>query len=108
MGGERQEGAMARKPKGVRANANERMIEIKLRFWTNNIASKKGYVIPKHAWTSGMVRMEKNKTHGIMAMKPKPFNSLMDIGSVIEKILLAHGVVLRTGKKMKRYIEKGQ
>jgi hypothetical protein len=35
-----------RKVRGTKANKNERMIEIKLRFWTNGFATRKGYVSP--------------------------------------------------------------
>ena len=33
-----------------------------------------------------------------------PFHSLLDIGSVIEKVLIAQGIVLRPGKRMKKYV----
>jgi hypothetical protein len=56
------------------AKHGEKMIEIRVRFWTDQIAPK-GSVIPKHAWTSGIVRMAKNKAHGITPKHPKPFNS---------------------------------
>jgi hypothetical protein len=45
--------------------------------------------------------MERNKTHGIVPGPPKPFHSLLDIGAVIEKALIEHGVVL---KKMQKYL----
>ena len=41
------------------------MIEVKLRFWTNDISPEKGKIIPKHAWAAGVVRMEGNKSHGM-------------------------------------------
>jgi hypothetical protein len=63
-----------RKVRGTKANKNERMIEIKLRFWTNGFATRKGYVRPKHAWSSGVVRIERNDTHGIRPVSPKPFH----------------------------------
>ena len=85
------------------AAQGERMIEIKLRFWTNDIAEK-GKVIPKHAWSSGVVRIERNKTHGIEPGKPKPFHSLLDVGHVIEKTLIEQGVVLHPSKTMKKYV----
>jgi hypothetical protein len=48
------------KPKTQRkAQQGERMIEVKIRFWTNDIADGKGNIFPKHAWSSGVVRMEK-------------------------------------------------
>lgn len=64
------------------AQQGERMIEIKNRFWTNNIAEGKGVIQPKHAWSSGVVRIERNKSHGIAPEKPLPFHSLMDLTEV--------------------------
>ncbi len=81
----------------------EKMIEIKLRFWTNNIASD-GKVRPKHAWTSGVVRVERNDAHGLVPGNPKPFHSLLDIGAVVEKTLIEHGVTLLPSEKMKKYM----
>ena len=79
----------------VRANPNERMIEVKLRFWTNGIARGRGYIRPKHAWTAGTVRMERNESHDIRPDKGLPFNSLLDVGAVVERVLIAHGISLR-------------
>ena len=76
------------------------MIEIKVRFWTNDIAEESGKIIPKHAWSSGVVRMKGNESHGIAPGKPLQFHSLLDIGSVVEKALLDHGIVLHPSKKM--------
>src|SRR5690348_15040250 len=70
-------GAMVQ-PTKTAAGKGERMIEIKVRFWTNDIADTKGDVIPRHAWSSGVVRMEANHTHGIKPKNPAPFNSLLD------------------------------
>jgi hypothetical protein len=80
------------------------MIEIKLRFWTNGIARGKGYVAPKQAWSGGVVRIERNDTHGIKPGKPLPFHSLLDVGAVIEKVLIAQGIALQPSKKMKKYL----
>lgn len=90
--------------KDKKADFGEKMIEVKVRFWTNKIAPKKGNIVPKHAWTSGMVRMERNFAHGIMPQKPKPFHSLMDITAVIEKVLIAHGVELHPSRVSKKYL----
>jgi len=79
------------------------MIEVKLRFWTNDISPEKGNVIPKHAWAAGVVRMERNKSHRVEPSAPQPFHSLLDVGSVIEKVLIAHGIVLHPGQKMRKY-----
>jgi hypothetical protein len=85
------------------ATQGEKMIEIKVRFWTNNIAKGVGRVIPKHAWTSGVVRIERNKSHGIEPGNPRPFHSLLDVGQIIERTLIEHGVILHPSKKMRKY-----
>lgn len=86
-----------------KAPHGEKMIEIKLRFWTNNIAPE-GMVRPKHAWSSGVVRVERNDTHGIEPGNPKPFHSLLDIGAVVEKTLIEQGITLLPSEKMKKYL----
>ena len=90
--------------KPVKANPNERMIEIKLRFWTNNIARRRGYVRPKEAWSSGTVRIERNDTHRIKPGKPRPFNSLLDVGAVVERVLIDQGLILHPSNRMKKYM----
>jgi hypothetical protein len=76
---------------------------VKVRFWTDDISTEKGKVIPKHAWSSGVVRIKRNDAHGITPMGPLPFNSLLDLGAVIEKALLDHSIVLHPSRKMKKY-----
>ena len=88
----------------LEAKQGEKMIEVKLRFWTNDISPEIGKVIPKHAWTSGVVRIERNYSHGIEPGKPLPFHSLLDVGAAIEKVLIEHGVVLHVGRKMSQYV----
>ena len=75
------------------------MIEIKVRFWTNDIADESGHVLPKHAWASGVVRIEPNALHGIKPGKPRPFHSLMDLSAMIEKVLIQHEIVLHAGRQ---------
>jgi hypothetical protein len=90
--------------KAIKPNQGEKMIEVRLRFFTNSIASESNKIIPKHALTQGMAFMQRNESHGIVGRKPRPFNSLLDIGQVIEKVLIAHGVVLIPSSKMKKYV----
>lgn len=85
------------------AKWGERMIDIKLRFWTNGIAPDPGKIVPKHAWASGVVRIERNRPHGIDPSNPRPFNSLLDVGAVIEKVLIDHHVTLHLDTKMRKY-----
>ena len=79
------------------------MIEVKIRFWTNRLGGGEGEIRPRHAWASGVVRMESNKSHGISPKSPIPFNSLMHLSSVIEKVLINQGIVLHFDNRMKRY-----
>lgn len=88
----------------LEAKHGEKMIEVKIRFWTNDLSGQSGKVLPKHAWAAGVVRMEANKSHGIVPLAPKPFHSLLDVGSVIEKVLVQHGVVLHRGPRMRKYM----
>ena len=87
------------------AQQGERMIEIKVRFWTNDIAEGKGVILPKHAQSSGVVRIKRNSSHGIVPGKPLPFHSLMDLTSVIEKVLMAQGITLHSSRRMKKYFD---
>ena len=89
--------------KAREAKWGSRMIEVKVRFWTEKLAMK-GSVIPKHAWSSGVVRIVANETHGMTYRKSLPFNSLLEIGSTIEKVLIEQGVVLYPSRRMRRYL----
>jgi hypothetical protein len=37
----------------MRESTDAKMIEVKVKFWTNDIARQKSKVIAKHAWQSG-------------------------------------------------------
>jgi hypothetical protein len=87
----------------LEAKQGEKMIEIKLRFWTNNIAPDAGRVLQKHAWAAGVVRIERNQSHDIKPGKPLPFHSLLDLGAVVEKMLIEQGITLHPSKRMKKY-----
>ena len=87
------------------AKLGEKMIEIRVRFWTDELAEKATQIMPKHAWTSGVVRMQHNEPHGISPEYPIPFNSLMELPQVIEKVLIQHGIKLHRLGKMAKYVE---
>jgi len=89
----------------LKAKHGEKMIEVKIRFWTNGLARGKDKILRKHALTAGVVRMEPNASHAIKPGRPKPFHTLLDVGSVIEKVLIEHGVVLHPGRRMSKYIK---
>ena len=82
------------------AKHGEKMIEVKIRFWTNKIAEGKDKIKPKNAWTAGVVRMRRNDLHGIKPGSPLPFGSLMHLGAVVEKCLIKHSITLHTQGKV--------
>ena len=82
----------------------QKMIEVKIRFWTDHIADEEGKILPKHAWSSGVARMQGNRSHGIVPKNPLPFDSLMDLSAAIEKVLINHDVVLHPSSRMKKYL----
>lgn len=86
------------------AEWGKRMIEVKVRFWTDNIAEGKGMVHPKHAWASGVVRIERNDIHGIVPEDPVHFNSLMEIAAALEKVLIQHGIKIHPSGRMEKYV----
>ena len=85
----------------VKPKYGEKMIEVRIRFWTDDLANKDGYVVPKHGWAAGVVRMARNDSHGIVPGNPKPFNSLMEIPSTIEKVLVQHNIKLRRAGRLR-------
>lgn len=85
------------------AKHGEKMVEVRLRFWTDEIAEAKGEIIPKHAWGAGMVNIERNAAHGLIPQKWLAFNSMSEIPAVIEKCLIENGIKVISSGKMKKY-----
>jgi hypothetical protein len=90
------------------AKHGQKMVELKVRFWTDAISAEKGKIIPKHAWAAGVVRMERNDAHEIVPSDPIPFNTLLELNAVIEKALIAHGIVLHSTPKMRKYLSNAK
>ena len=86
------------------AEQGQRMIEVRIRFWTNDLADGEGRVRPKHAWSGGVVRISSNRSHGITPRTPVPFNSMADIPGKIEKVLIEHGITIHKGSREQRYM----
>jgi hypothetical protein len=84
----------------------KRMIEVKVRFWTDNLADGKGKIRPKHAWGAGVVRIERNDAHSIVPVNPIPFNSLLDIPAKIERLLIEQGVQIHPSTRMAKYLKR--
>ena len=87
------------------ARFGEKMIEIRVRFWTNQLADGEDKILPKHAWASGVVRMQPNKSHGIAADNPKPFDTLMELPAIIEQVLIENGIKLHPCGAAKKYLD---
>lgn len=83
------------------AKIGERTIAVTIRFWTNNIADGKGKIEPRNAWTSGTVRAEPNKPHGIRSRQDVKFHSLLTLTAAIEKVLIQNGITLHPAKERK-------
>jgi len=94
---------MAESAESREAAHGSRMIEIKVRFWTNELADK-GRVLPKEGWTSGVVRITPNKAHGIGPGAAVPFNSLSELPAKIEKVLIDNEITLHLVGKSAKYI----
>jgi hypothetical protein len=78
----------------IDAPHGDKMIEITIRFWTNDIAEEEGKVLPKHIHNSGMVRLTANKTHDIPGEQPTPFMSMAELPGKIEELLERHKIVM--------------
>ena len=85
----------------------ERTIEVRIRFWTNDLAGEKGHIIPKHGWTSGQVLLPSNPSHGITSSEAVMFNSFAELPSKIEELLIANGIKLHLDKAERRYLTTG-
>jgi hypothetical protein len=94
-------------PTSRQAQPTEKMIEVRIRFWTNNIAQKQGEIVPKHAWDSGMVAMERNESHGIRPAKPKPFHTLLDLPAMLEELMIENEIKFHPSRKTKKYFVSG-
>ena len=94
---------MSEKLQEKEAQHGQKMIEVKIRFWTNNIAKGDGKIVPRHAWAGGVVRIERNEAHGIVPGDPLPFHSMLDVGRAIEKCLIDHEIVLHPSRRMRKY-----
>ena len=80
------------------------MIELRVRFWTNDLADGKGRIRPKHAWGGGVVRMAPNDAHGIVGGDAVPFNSVAEIPAKIEKVLIDHEITVHKSARMRKYM----
>ena len=87
------------------AKHGDKMIEVRVRFFTDGIARADGKIVKKHAWDSGFVSMDRNESHGIKPASPLPFNSILQLQTVLAKVLTQHGVTLYVSPKLQKLIK---
>lgn len=90
---------MVENARSVEVRRGEKMIEVRVRFWTNNIAKTKGHIVPKHCWAGGMIYTPKNASHGIKSSGKKPFHSLDEVQSAIEQAMTDVGIKVHESKR---------
>jgi hypothetical protein len=101
---ERGREGMGQKVETREAAHGMRMIEVRVRFWTNDLAEGKGRIRPKHAWGAGVVRLEPNDAHGVSSASPVPFNTMSEISGKIEKVLIDNGISIHPSDRMRKYM----
>lgn len=75
-----------------KAPVGERTIEVRLRFWTDGIASKEGHFLPGFCLESGKAFVIANATHGVPAGNQVDFKNLDDLPRAVAKALESAGV----------------
>ena len=80
------------------AKHGEKMIEVKLRFGPTTLRNFRARSSPSMRGQPACP-IERNDSHGIKPGAPLPFHSLLDVGAVIEKVLIEHGIVLHPAAK---------
>ena len=81
---------------------DNKMIEVSIKFWTDDLAAEKGQVLPKHGHTSGVMNLRANSRHGITAENPVPFNSVAEIPMLIERLMAQQGIKLHLSSKARK------
>ena len=89
------------------AKHGEKMISLDVRFWTDGIAETADMIVPKHAVAAGVVKLNRNDSHGIKTTaNPVIFNTPMQLLEAIEELLIQEGITLHLSSTMRRYISK--
>lgn len=90
----------------VKAPQNEKTIKATVYFFTDGIANDKDSIIPKHAWTKGYISLVANDSHGIRSAHSKHFNTLLELATSLEDLLIDAGITLHITQDMEKYISK--
>lgn len=87
----------------IDAQHGEKVIELRVAFFTDEIASAQGRVVPKVCWDIGTVHLFANASHGIKSSEPYFFNGLSELPKVIEEILANNEIkILHSPKRTKK------
>lgn len=87
----------------VKAKHGEKMIELRVRLWTDQMAEGEGEIVPKHAWGGGTVAIESNPSHGIRSGEHIHFNSMAQLPAAIERALIDSKVVIHKSRRERKY-----
>jgi len=79
-------------PNEVRSTHGKKTIEVRLRFFTDDLAQQDGHIVPKHCWSIGGASMPVNEDHGIESRQTVLFNSIAAILPAIEELFSANGI----------------
>ncbi len=78
----------------------ERTIELRIRFWTNDIdGNPKGTITQRVCWDGGYVYVGNNKSHGIKNEGGSHFSGLCQLLCSVEKVLDKHDIRLQKGPR---------
>lgn len=91
--------------KPVRAPHGKKTIELRIRFWTDNLADGEDMIIPSEGWDSGVVHLVANEHHGIESGNPVNFNSLAELPFAVEKLLIKQEITLHRGGRTQKYLD---
>ncbi|MCK4445140.1 MAG: hypothetical protein KAW09_11390 [Thermoplasmata archaeon] len=96
---------ISRKMKNV--PQGKRMIELRIRFWTNDIdGNPKGTITQKVCWDSGYVYVVKNNSHGIESKGQSRFRGLCELLGSVEKVLRKQNIKLQMGARTQEVYRK--
>jgi hypothetical protein len=88
---------------GSQAQRGEKMLEIRIKLWTDRIANAREEIVPKHAWDSGIVYMPGNKSHDIKSSASEKFHTLLGLPRAIESQLLKNHIQLHLSRCTRKY-----
>ncbi len=88
-----------------KAKYGEKMIQVKMYFFTDGIAESKDKIVPKHAWTKGQLSLIANESHEIRSRRTH-FNTLMELTHALQELLIEGGITLHVCDDMKRLIHR--